>query len=141
MDKCNALELLKKHNLKSTRQRITLLNTILEIDSVFSAKTLFDKLEDKMDLVTIYRILEALQTKSIIRDVLSPDESKLYELSCKHNPVHPHLKCSECEKILCLEELDEDFYTKLVNEYPKYLIEDITIQFNGKCPVCKNSLD
>lgn len=140
MDKCNAMDLLKTHNLKSTKQRLALLGVILEVESLFTAKILFDRLKEKMDLVTIYRILDVLKSKGIVREILSSDESKMYELSCKHNPVHPHFSCSECGQILCLKELNNDFLMKFINDFPNYLIEDISIQLTGKCPNCKIAL-
>lgn len=141
MDKCNALELLKKHGLKSTKQRVILLELILDLQSIFTAGSLFDQLEERMDLVTIYRILGVLHGKGIIREILTTDESKMFELSCIHNPVHPHFSCSQCGEIVCLEALDEDYQSKLLYKYSQYSIDDISIQLRGLCSRCKNSVD
>jgi len=47
---------------------------------------------------------------------------------------HPHLKCRECESIMCLPEFPEAYKTLLNN----YQIKEVPMLMDG---VCKNCLD
>lgn len=136
MDKCDSRNLLRTNNLKVTKQRLMLLNSIISSNSIFSANDLHKELKSDMDLATIYRILGAFLEKGIVREILTPEESKIYELACIHNPVHPHFNCNICGKISCLEAADENLLSKLKAEYSNFLISDISIQFTGTCINC-----
>jgi Fe2+ or Zn2+ uptake regulation protein len=137
MDKCNANNILKKNKLKSTRQRILLLEAIINSEKVFSANSLHERIKNRMDLVTIYRILSILLEKKIIREIVSNETTKFYELSCEHNPVHPHFICDKCKNIICLGEIDRKEIANLEKYSEDNLIKTIIIQFTGTCNKCK----
>ena len=137
MDKCNALTLLKEHELKVTKQRKLLLDEIIEIEESFSANTLYQNMHNEMDMATVYRILNIFKEKRIIREILSIDDTKYFELSCIHHPVHPHFFCKKCNNIVCLDQLkDQDLM--ILKKYSQDLtIDDIKISFTGLCNKCK----
>lgn len=137
MDKCDAKTLLKQNNLKLTRQRVLLLETIINSGKVFSAISLQGKVENSMDLVTIYRILTIFLENKIIREVISNDITRFYELSCKHHPVHPHFVCRKCNTIICLPAVNDNYVSKIKRIAGENIIEDITIQVTGICSKCK----
>ena len=113
MDKCNAKTLLGQNNLKVTQQRLLLLDTKIDSEKIFSAISLQEKVRDRMDLVTIYRILSVFLENKIIRDVISNDTTRFYELSCEHHPVHPHFICKKCNTIICLSAINYNFISKI----------------------------
>lgn len=138
MEKCKSIDLLKNHKLKATKQRIELLDTILNLKKrVFSPKELTSPSGLKMDQATIYRILNQLRTSGIIREVLTTHDDKRYEISCIHNPVHPHLHCKICDEIICLEGLPESSIDSLRNLYIGIEIDEISINLEGICVSCK----
>lgn len=137
MDKCKAKIILKVNGLKLTKQRILLLETILESEGVFSALSLKKKLKNQIDLVTIYRILSLFLNNKIIREVLSNEITKFYELSFEHYQVHPHFICSKCNKIICLSAIDNNDILSLRRYSEDNIIENINIQFSGICSNCK----
>lgn len=137
MDKCNSLNLLKNHDLKATKQRILLLDAILVLeDKIFSVKKLFPVLSGKMDQVTVYRILSTLNEKGIIREIFTSNDEKFFEISCIHNPVHPHFHCTLCKKITCLPALKKEKIENLMDEYKDLDVSDISINFSGICQEC-----
>ncbi|MCP4163721.1 MAG: transcriptional repressor [Deltaproteobacteria bacterium] len=137
MEKCVADVLLKRNGLKKTKQRVLLLDEIIEIGKSFTAAGLFEKFCNSMDLVTIYRTLNLFEKKRIIRVVLTGDEAKYYEISCIHNPIHPHFYCTICKSVSCLDEIKEKDIINL-KEYGKNCsINDISIQLSGICHRCK----
>lgn len=136
--KCSAKELLKQSNLKSTKQRVIVLEKIIDLQSIFSATSLFAKLEDSVDQATVYRILSSFKESGIIRDVIGKDEIKRYEIACTHNPVHPHLFCTKCEKIICLESIDNNIVNFLKDSNTDIQIDEVHIQFTGVCHSCRS---
>lgn len=134
--KCNAKSLLKENNLKATKQRVLILQEVLDNKEVFTANTLFTIFNKDMDLVTIYRIISAFLEKGIIREVLGHDDIKRYEVACIHNPVHPHLYCKKCNKLVCLKSLDKEIVKLLMLNTGNYIIDDVSIQFTGICEQC-----
>jgi len=137
MDKCSAKNLLIKNSLKLTNQRELLLKTIIDSDSIFSAISLQEKVNDSMDMATIYRILTVFLKKNIIREVITNDNTCFYELSCEHHPVHPHFFCKKCKSITCLNPINAHSIIANGDYSSDYIIEDIAIQLMGICPKCK----
>jgi len=136
MDKCSSKNLLKKSNLKITKQRVFLLDEIISSESSFSANSLYITLSNNMDLVTIYRILNLFNDKKIIREIINKNDTKYYELACIHHPIHPHFLCKKCKELYCLKELNNKDIHNL-NKYSKnFIVEDVKIQFSGICDKC-----
>ncbi len=137
MEKCKSNDVLKSTKLKLTRQRIRLLNEIIDMETTFTAGSLYKKVKDDMDLVTIYRVLNVFSKNKIIREVLSNNETKIYEMSCIHNPLHPHFYCRSCNKLFCLSELNQEDYISLQKYSKNFLVDSISIQIYGLCDKCK----
>ena len=136
MEKCESRDVLKRMKLKVTRQRVILLDEIINMESTFTANSLYEKVKDHMDPVTIYRVLNIFKENNIIREVLSNDETKIYEISCIHNPIHPHFYCRSCKKLFCLKELKQEDYLIFKKYSKKFLIDDISIHISGLCDKC-----
>jgi Fe2+ or Zn2+ uptake regulation protein len=136
MDKCNALNLLKSSKIKSTQQRLMILNQIITIGGPFNAGRLYKKMKIKIDLATIYRVLSVFKDAGIIREVVHQEDMLYYELSCIHNPIHPHFICDMCMEISCLPPLKARDTALLSNYAPKFNIKGLAINFNGLCKKC-----
>lgn len=137
MDKCNSKQLLRSHNIKATKQRLLIMDNIIEMQSIFTANSLFKYFSSEMDLVTVYRILNTLKEKKIIREIFGTNDPQQYELACIHNPIHPHFHCRECNKLYCLEAVDRSLLLNLENNLIDLIVEDISIQFTGICKTCR----
>ena len=137
MEKCKARELLKSNNLKATNQRVLLLEEIITNQDLFTANSLFTTVSDSMDLVTVYRVLTKFSEEGIIREIFGQGDSKTYELSCIHNPVHPHFSCKVCGKIYCIQAVDKTIIQKLEESCNDFLVDEISMQFTGICKNCR----
>lgn len=137
MEKCKARELLKSNNLKATSQRILILEEIIDNQELFTANSLFSLVSPNMDLVTVYRVLNKFVEEGIIREIFGQGDSKTYELSCIHNPVHPHFSCKVCGKIYCIEAVDNRIIKQLEESCEDFIVEEISMQFTGICKNCK----
>lgn len=133
----NAIEILKANQLKVTEQRQQVLQCILQLNSVFSANLLKENLPSAIDTVTVYRILGAFVKKKIIRKISSKENTRLYELSCSLQKLHPHFLCKKCNRVFCLEAVDIAKIPALNQHLLEFTVEDISLQISGLCPRCQ----
>lgn len=137
MDRCRPETLLNHSNIKITRQRLTVLGLIVSIDSSFSANDLHEALKGRLDIVTIYRTLQLLCERKILREVMNCDDRQYYELSCEHNPVHPHFYCNLCRKIYCFKAVRTGLPARNIVPEKNFIIQEAVLQYNGICPSCR----
>lgn len=105
-------ELLQKAGLRLTRQRSEVL-TIFSNKKVALAQADIEKvLPAHFDRITLYRILRSFESNGILHKVLDDSGTTRYALcgdSCSekdHRHEHVHFKCTTCEKIQCLEQVE-----------------------------------
>ena len=137
----NSTAILRESGLKVTQQRLLLLNTILDSNPVFSTASLEKKVKGKMDGVTVYRILAAFLQHGIVREVLTGDVTRFYELSYMDDPVHPHFVCKQCKRIICLESLSRKDFLTIRNYSKNNKVQDMSIQLTGICSECRKFKD
>ncbi len=137
----SVVELLSKHGLKITPQRIAILDVILNHKEHPTAETICSLLKSNHPNIstgTIYKTLDTFTSKGIIMKVYSESETIRYD------PVtekHHHLYNIDTGRI-------EDYYdsnlNELINNYlkkkniPNFNIEDFKLQILGKFTDKKN---
>lgn len=136
MDICNAQETLKTHNIRITRQRIELMQSILDIGAPFSVSELFAVNPHIADLATAYRFVSLLQKHLVIRNVAQFDDTQYFELACEHNPNHPHFLCKSCHHLICLNILKTSDVLRLAEYAKAQSVEDISVTYSGTCQDC-----
>lgn len=92
------VEVLKKAGLSSTKPRQLIIDLLSQDKSLLSAGDIFKVLADKIDKVTVYRNLEALEKAGLVFRELSGKET-LYYLADKQ---HHHISCEKCGLTQCL---------------------------------------
>jgi Fe2+ or Zn2+ uptake regulation protein len=137
MDKCRPEVLLNEKKIKITRQRIEILDLIISKGSSFSANDLHDELKKGPDLVTIYRNLQLFHESGILREVMNRGDRQYFELSCIHNPAHPHFFCCACKKIFCIKSKTNFTVPKRIIPEGDFLIHETVLQYSGICPACR----
>ena len=137
MDKCNPEHLLSAKNIRITRQRLTVLSAILRREAPFCVNDLHEDIRGEMDLVTIYRNLEVLLNENIIREVMNKNDRKYFEISCVHNPEHPHFYCNSCGRIYCIRAQEKPVPRKKNVAYGEFIIHETVLNYNGICPTCR----
>jgi Fur family ferric uptake transcriptional regulator len=136
MNSCTAETHLREAGLKVTQTRLAALAAAMKQNGPFSAGTLHSSLKKDFDLVTLYRTLESLSQKKILRQVAHGEGGQYFEMACAHHPIHAHFICSQCQTISCLKQLDEAISEKLFLLAPKNEIDEINVNLNGTCPTC-----
>lgn len=123
------INILKENDLKITKQRIELLNMINILDEDATIKNISAKL--KIDISTIYRIIDIFLEKNIIEKNINYENKIYYKI--KENHKH-YIKCIKCHKKIEIEfcpiEKFDDNRFKIINH---------KVEIEGVCSNCDKS--
>ena len=131
----NIRELLVVNGLKVTPQRIAVLEAIVKLKNHPTADYIIEFVRNSHPNIasgTVYKILETLVDKKVIRKVKTDKDIMRYD-SITEN--HHHLYCAESDKIEDYfdEKLDHilgNYFAK--KKIPGFQIDDIKLQIIGK---------
>lgn len=130
-------DVLKANNLKSTHQRLVILDSIDQFGHV-DIDTLYDAIFQKystMSKATLYRNINDLISFHILEEVKLPHQKQQYEI--KKVP-HIHLLCSECGSV-------EDMFVETkplletISSQSGFHINNSFIVINGTCKACQSN--
>ena len=130
----NYINLLKKHNLKVTPQRLVIVESLYEkghinIDDLY---TILKVNFETISLATIYKNIHIMSDKHLIQEVKIPNEKNVYELV---KDEHSHLVCIKCHSITDVT-LDTDRLVKEASKLGEFQINNSAIVLNGICKKC-----
>jgi Fur family ferric uptake transcriptional regulator len=134
----NAEDTLKRAGLQKTAQRMAVLNILTRAEQPLTAGDVFLRLpgEQKVNRVTVYRILSSYTRKGIIREFESKRGIHYYEKAWPQTPPHPHFNCRGCGMMICMTAfLSPGPWDQMVNQ-PDFVIENISI--SGLCGLCRH---
>lgn len=128
---------LKNKNIKVTKARIEVLDLLLNIEHAVSADFIYEKFKEdniSVDLSTIYRTLELLESKNIV-DKFDLGNGK-YNYVLKKE-VHKHiLECSLCHKEIEIEcpmlQIEE-----IIKNKTGFTLTEHELKIKGVCEECK----
>ena len=136
------LDLLVSKGYKITKPRGLVLNALYDnTERLVSAEDVFGQLKkEKVDKVTIYRVLELLEGLGLVSQVSSKDGIKRYELADGHHHCH-HAICDNCG---ATEHIEDEEIEKAISVLTKKLkkvkfVKEHSLEFVGTCTTCKNS--
>lgn len=129
-------KILKKNSLYVTKQRLALFTLLLNEQAPLSLQQIARRLDDKLDLVTVYRNIESLERINIIKKVYGGWNYRL-ELSEKFKEHHHHLTCNKCAKTLRIKLGDdiENSLKKIGNKHG-FKITNHDVELYGICAKC-----
>lgn len=133
----NAKQMIIDAGQRTTYSRLAVLETLISAQTALShheIQSLLSK-EQHYDKVTIYRVLDWLTEHHLIHRIPSDDRAVKFQASLPNTPhQHAHLHCSQCHKIICLDELQ----MHLPKEVKQQLqVESVDVIIKGRCPSCK----
>ena len=131
----NHLTVLKEHNIKVTPQRLSILN-LLDQYGHLSIKELFSKIKPtfpSISLATIYKNINFLIEKSLLKEVKLSDMESRYEIT---KAPHAHLVCKSCGKITDVE-FDIESLVKDFEKKSDFFIESNSVELSGLCKKCQ----
>lgn len=83
--------------LKATPSRIALLSLLEKNHKPLSIREIIKKLNQKVDLATVYRMLESFKKAGLARQVDLQQDFAYFEIADEHD--HHHIVCRTCGKI------------------------------------------
>jgi Fur family ferric uptake transcriptional regulator len=128
---------LKRAGLQKTVQRLVVLDILTQAEQPLAAGDVFQRLlgGQKVNRVTVYRILSSYTRKGIIREFESKRGIHYYERVWPLTPPHPHFNCRACGTMICMTAfLSTGLWGKIANQ-PDFVIENISI--SGLCGLCR----
>jgi len=137
---CNAAEMLKNSGLSRTTQRLSVLNILLRGERPLNAREILDLCHDnKMNRVTVYRMMESFRNEGIVRELPTESGVKYFEIACMHNPVHPHFYCRDCGAMSCLGPLTATDIWEWFAKPHAFRIDHISVNITGLCENCSKN--
>jgi len=130
-------EILKAHHLKSTPQRLEVLNIFLHKKEVMNLQLLQEYLSSNFDRITLYRTLNIFEEKGLIHKI--PGSEKVSYALCKHDsPTHSHednhvhFSCIKCSTTFCLNDIE----IPILKLPKKYKVQKLNFIAEGLCDKC-----
>ena len=120
-------DLLKKNNLKVTKQRIDVIKSIMKLEENSTIHNIASSVD--MDLSTIYRIINVLIINNIIEKDVNFDNKNIYKIKNKHQH---YIKCVKCNKI---KEMNNCSFDNINIE--DFEITNHSLKLEGICKECK----
>jgi len=126
---------LKRTGLQKTAQRLAVLDIFARAEHPLTASDVFQRVSErqKVNRVTVYRILSSYTSKGIIREFESKRGIHYYEWIEPGIHPHPHFNCRGCGVVICLA-ADTAVWAQIANR-PDFEIESISI--SGLCDLCR----
>lgn len=121
----------------NTKQKDIILKIIKDKNKEFSIKDIYNSLEGKVGLTTIYRLVDKLILEGYIKKTISNDNIAYYEYLEKCNSDnHFYLKCNSCKN---LEHVDCECINELYNHINlkhNFKLDKESIIISGLCKKC-----
>jgi Fe2+ or Zn2+ uptake regulation protein len=136
---CDVAGTLQEAGLSQTAPRLAVLEIILQADGPLSAAEILNRTDpgQKINRVTIYRILSSFKKHRIIRELPTDQGMNLYEMACRHNPIHPHFYCKTCRIMSCLPPLTLSHAMDWFAGSNAFRIDDVHVNLSGVCRRCR----
>ena len=131
--------LLKQHELSLTAVRLAVLET-LEIHPHSDADKIFNIVKNKIATTSkqaIYKNLNALAERGIIREIKPKGRSSLYETRTGDN--HHHLVCRQCGAVRDTDCFDHAPCLEPMCNHG-FKVDEAEVIFWGLCPPCQKNL-
>jgi Fur family ferric uptake transcriptional regulator len=132
------MEALQGIGYRLTPQRMMILEAIADSDGHISAEEIHEKVRAAypyLDISTVYRTLDLLKTLHLVSETDMGRGHAQYELLTKG--LHHHLICSECGRILDVENSFLDPLRRSIEEKYDFHAEIEHLAIFGICGDCK----
>ncbi|AMC92480.1 Fur family transcriptional regulator [Erysipelothrix larvae] len=124
--------------IRFTKPRDEILTVLKEAKTPISLQDIRCKIDESIDLSTIYRTLDLFEKHGIVHKIVYLETgTSVYEYD-RHLHVH-HLICIECRKIVNVEECPLGDYENRIALETGYQIVRHQLELYGICPECRKS--
>ena len=144
-----AMQLLKSRGYRQTKPRRLVLETLDRADAPLSPYEIAERIKvagEKGDVVSVYRILQALEENDLAHRVLSSGKYRKCHLGpeddChRHQLQHCHhnLVCRQCGRIEEVHCPGMDLIEQALAAQSSFQIESHALEFMGLCAGCRTA--
>lgn len=123
----------------NTKQKTYLLEIIKNLNKEFTIKDIYNSVDNKIGLTTIYRLVDKLYKDGRLDRHIGNDNESYYEYleECDNNN-HFYLKCEKCKELIHVDcECINDLWTHIGTKH-KFNPNKEHIIINGICDKCIN---
>jgi Fur family ferric uptake transcriptional regulator len=132
-------DLLRRHDVKVTRQRLAVLRELAAEPNDATAQALWKRLRERegssIGLATIYRTLLVLSEKGIADTIAHREGELCYRLCGEAH--HHHLVCYRCHRVVEIDEQGLAEWLERVFASHDFEAIDHTVELTGLCPDCR----
>lgn len=134
-------EFFKQYGLKNTPQRNAVLEVLKNSTQPLDAQQLFDEAKGyyaKINLSTIYRILEIFIEKGIAAKTISAQDNKPIYSLLQHTGAHRHtLTCLKCRQEVDLTLCPVSQYKHSIEKQTDFVVTEHEVSLYGYCKKCR----
>jgi Fur family ferric uptake transcriptional regulator len=124
--------ILKSNNLKTTKNRELILSIFKNNKLPLCAEDIYTKLNNNINIATIYRNLNLLNKKGILIKIAFEDGKMYYKLN---NHTHK-LVCNICHNVTTINNCPMELISKNISNDTGFLITSHYLEVEGICPNC-----
>jgi len=138
-ERCNYAEMLEGQGVDPTPLREAVLRSVGDESRPLAAAEIMAAVRSRMSInkVTLYRILDLLVDKGLVKRLLAGDRAFRYGMGeTRHHPDHPHFVCSRCRVMECLGPDRLPVGIKKFQTKGKRIIKHVDVRFEGICERC-----
>lgn len=131
-------DILAKIGCKNTKPRKTVIEVLESTNKSLSAEDIFIRIKElgeSVNLSTVYRTLELMETKSLVNKTVMGDGKARYELTVDGH--RHHLVCTNCHKSVLIDFCPLEKLEKDISEKNNFDITGHRFEIYGLCPECK----
>lgn len=135
----NCSEELNNLNLKATPARLAVLKLLENSKEPIGVSSIINYLKRnkvKADPATVFRIVNLLTQKGILKQVRFNEDKFRYEYGLKSD--HHHLVCQNCNEIEDVYNCPIDSLKKEIRTKKKFVIKAHSFEFFGICKNCQH---
>lgn len=136
-----AEELVRNTENRVTATRVKILAFLLAQECAVTHQQIETALgeQEKIDRVTLYRVLDWLAGQGLVHRIVSGDRVWRFRANnggvSLHHQQHAHFKCQQCGKVICLDDVRLDYEIPL--SLPDgYRGQEIELTVKGLCAQC-----
>lgn len=131
-----AEEMIRSRGERVTSARIQILALLLAEQHAVTHHEIEDRLQDKqrLDRVTLYRVLEWLNEKLLAHKVVGNDRVWRFRANTPlQSHQHAHFECMQCTTVICLDEIKLEYNRLLPAGYRS---QEVELTVKGLCAEC-----
>ena len=126
----------------NTKQKDVIINLIKDKKHEFTTKEIYNDLDKKVGLTTIYRLIDSLVNEGMLtKNINSKNEASYQVLEICDKENHFYLKCDDCGDLIHIDcDYIEPLKKHILDEH-NFKLNDNHIIINGTCNKCSKKDD